>query len=169
MKRNRIMASTLALSIVTAALVAGPASAAPKPVKMLCDKDPTGAVYACLGTADTSVPSGETVTFTGTLSKAAMKNLNSWTRGDNIVCLDRFKTTPEADGSWPWQMMEGACTTVRKDGGFTIRAEFGRKGTFYYGVEMGPCRAGADECGNADPGLVIGNGAGTKVLRVKTT
>ena len=170
MKRRRTFVASFTIAVAITALAAGPALAAPTPVKLLCDKDATGKVYACLGTSDTSVPSGDTVTFTGALSKAAMNNLKSWTKGDNIVCLDRFKTTPEADGSWPWQMLEGACTTVRKDGSFTIRAEFGRKGTYYYGVEMGPCRSTSPgECGDGDPGLVNGNGAGKKVLQVKTT
>jgi len=46
------------------------------------------------------VPSGETATFTGTLGTKAQKNLKSWTNGDNIVCLSRYATKPEADGSW---------------------------------------------------------------------
>lgn len=169
MNRHRTLALSFAIAVSVTTLAAGTAVAAPTPVNKICTKDTLGKVYACLETSDRTVPSGDTVTFTGTLSPAAMKNLKSWTRGDNIVCLDRYKTKPEADGSWPWEMLEGVCTTVRKDGGFTIKAEFGRKGTYYYGVEIGPCRSTADECGNGDPGLVGGNGAGKKVLQVTTT
>jgi plastocyanin len=164
---RRMLALSIATAVSLTTVVAGPALAAPSAANKACSQDVNGAVYACLETKDRTVPSGDTVTFTGTLSKAAMKNLKSWTKGDNIVCLDRFKTHPEADGSWPWTMLEGVCTTVRKDGTYTIKAEFGRKGTFYYGLEMGPCRAGAAECGDGDPGLV-GVG-GMKVVAVKTT
>jgi len=66
------------------------------------------------------VPSGETATFTGTLGTKAQKNLKSWTNGDNIVCLSRYATKPEADGSWGGANFDAACTTVRKNGGFTI-------------------------------------------------
>lgn len=116
-----------------------------------------------------TVPSGNTAVFTGTLSKQASSALAKWTKGDNIVCLTRYKTTPEADGSWPWTVLDAACTTVRKDGNFTIRAEFGRKGTFYYGLEMGPCRGDADLCGAGDPGLVGVINIDNKALALRTS
>ena len=141
----------------------------PKPAKSVCSEGTEGKAYACMKVDSRRVPSGDTVTFTGTLSAAAQKNLRSWTRGDNIVCLTRYKPQPEADGSWPWQVMEAACTTVRMNGGFTIEAEFGRKGTFFYGLEMGPCRSNAAECGDGDPGLVGVYGIGDKALQLRTT
>ena len=101
------------------------------------------------------VPSSETATFTGNLSKRARKNLESWTRGENIVCLSRYATKPATDGGWPSQVLEAACTTIRNNGEFTIIAEIGRKGTYYYGLKMGPCRAkNIVECGEGDPGLI---------------
>jgi len=119
----------------------------------------------------TKIPSGDTAVFTGSIVSAqARKALASWTAGDNIVCLTRYKTKPEADGSWPWQTLDAACTTVRKNGGFTINAEFGRKGTYYYGLEMGPCRSkDKDECGNSDSMLVGLYGKGDKVIALKTS
>lgn len=67
-------------------------------------------------------------------------------------------------------MLEGACTTVRKNGGFTIQAEFGRTGQFFYGLEMGPCRASQAECGGGDPGLVgLGSDKDPSVVAVRTT
>lgn len=134
------------------------------PATTVCSGD-----YACMSVNRTQAPAGATVTFTGKLSTEARKALDSWTRGTNIVCLDRYKTTTEKDGSWPWTPMEGACSPVRKNGQFTIQAEFGRVGTFIYGVEFGPCRSNADECGAADSGLVGGIGDGDKALVVTTT
>jgi hypothetical protein len=55
---------------------------------------------------------------------------------------------------------------VRKDGSFILKAELGRKGTYYYGLEMGPCRADDDRCGNADPILL---GIDDTVVSVRTT
>jgi hypothetical protein len=116
------------------------------------------------------VPSGDPVTFTGKLSPSAFKNLKTWTKGDNIVCLTRYKPRPEADGTWPWTTMEGACTTVRNNGSFTINAELGRKGLFYYGVEMGPCRGSADLCENGDRGLLgVNDGDDDRVVALRTT
>lgn len=134
------------------------------PASTVCNGD-----YACMSVDRTKAPAGAPVTFTGTLSADAMKALNSWTRGTNVVCLDRYKTSVESDGSWPWTKMEGACSSVRKNGQFTIEAEFGRVGTFIYGVEFGPCRSTSDECGGGDPGLVGGTGDGNKALVVTTT
>lgn len=166
--RIRVLTLSLTLAFAASALVAVPAQAAtPKPSSRACSVDFEGANYACMEVADRTVPSGDTVTFTGQLSPSAMANLKAWTKGDNIVCLDRFKTKPEADGSWPWETLEGVCTTVRKNGGFTLEAEFGRKGTYYYGLEFGPCRASASLCGDGDPGL-LGVG-GPRVVAVRTT
>lgn len=166
--RARIFALSAAVAVAATSLVATPALAAtPKPSARACSLDGMGSVYACMEVADRTVPSGDTVTFTGHLSPRAMTNLKAWTKGDNIVCLDRFRTKPESDGSWPWETLEGACTTVRKDGRFTIEAEFGRKGTYYYGLEFGPCRADAALCGDGDPGLLL---VGQKrVVAVRTT
>ena len=115
----------------------------PKPSKSVCaqgfNKD-----YACMKVNAKKVPSGETATFTGNLSTNAQKQLKSWTKGDNIVCLTRYRTKPKTYG--PAQILDEAGTTVRKNGEFTINAELGRKGTYYYGLEMGPCRAKAGEC-----------------------
>ena len=171
MRGSRILAASFAVALGSTMLLAGPAEAAttPIPSKSACSEGTGGTTYACMQVADRTVPSGKTVTFTGQLSPTAMKNLRAWTKGDNIVCLDRFKPKPEADGSWPWTTMEAACTTVRKSGAFTINAEFGRKGTFYYGLEMGPCRASKAMCGGADPGLLGVIGMDDKVVAVTTT
>lgn len=125
--------------------------------------------YACMSVDRTKAPAGATITFTGKLSADARRALNSWTRGTNVVCLDRYKTSLESNGSWPWTKMEGACSPVRKNGQFTIEAEFGRVGTYIYGVEFGPCRSSSDECGGADPGLIGGIGDGDRALVVTTT
>ncbi len=141
----------------------------PKPSQSVCSQD-GNKEYACMEVNAKKVLTGDTVTFTGSVSAKARKSLKSWTNGDNIVCLTRYKTKPEADGSWPWWVLGGACTTVRKDGGFTINAEFGRKGTYYYGLEMGPCRStDPDECGNSDSSLIGLDGKGDQVLRLKTS
>ena len=162
-------ARTLAgLGITALSLIAitTPADAAQvQPAKSACSNG--AEKYACLTVAKAKAPAGATVVFTGTLSPKAMTNLASWTAGSNTVCLDRYATAPLADGGWPGTAMEGACAPVRADGSFTIKAEFGRVGTFYYGVSMGPCRASAAECGNGDPGLV-GVGGPTAV-RHRTT
>lgn len=168
--RRHLVVLSLAAAVGLTMLAAGPAAAAtPKPSAQACSDGGNGVTYACMKVKDRTVPSGNTVTFTGTLSPTAMRELKQWTRGDNIVCLDRFKTAPEADGSWPWQTMEGVCSTVREDGSFTLKAEFGRKGTYYYGLEMGPCRASADMCGSSDPGLLGMLGKRGRVVAVKTT
>ncbi len=141
----------------------------PKPSQSVCSLETANKKYACMEVNAKKVPTGDTATFTGSVSPKARKSLASWTNGDNIVCLTRYKTKAEADGSWPWQGLDAACTTVRKDGGFTINAEFGRKGTYYYGLEMGPCRStDKDECGNSDPSLIDLYGKGDKVVRLKT-
>ncbi len=141
----------------------------PKPSQSVCSMDGNKKI-ACMEVNAKKVPTGDTATFTGSIISAeARKSLKSWTNGDNIVCLTRGKTKPEADGSWPEQVLYGACTTVRRDGGFTINAEFGRKGTYYYGLEKGPCRStDKDECGSSDPQL-IGQINGGKALELKST
>ncbi len=164
--RARSFAVSAVVGLALMGLAAPSAYAAPPtPAKEACSNG--AEKYACLEVDRRKAPVGETVVFTGTLSKKAMKNLASWTDGTNVVCLDRYPSAPAADGSWVGTVMEGACTTVRTDRGFTIEAEFGKVGKYYYGVSMGPCRASADECGNADPGLV-GVG-GPTVVRVRTT
>jgi hypothetical protein len=165
MKKRSITVSTI-IGFAAAALMAPVAYAAPfTPSNEACSNG--AAQYACLEADRRKAPVGATVVFTGTLSKEAMRGLRSWTKGANVVCLDRYAPAANADGGWPGSAMEGACTVVRKNGGFTIEAEFGRIGTFYYGVSMGPCRSTADECGNSDPGLV-GVGGPTHVS-VRTT
>lgn len=148
--RALAIAGLIALAVASTTI---PAQAAEvTPAKTACSNG--AEKYACLSVTKKKAPAGATVIFTGTLSAAAMKNLASWTAGSNTVCLDRYATAPLADGGWPGTALEGACAPVRDDGRFTIKAEFGRVGTFYYGVSMGPCRASAAECGNGDPGLV---------------
>ena len=159
--------SGLATASASAATPTATPTATPKPAAKACSVDGAGDVYACMQVADRTVPSGDTVTFTGQLGPQAMSNLKDWTKGDNIVCLSRYAKSPAADGSWPSQSLEGVCATVRRDGAFTIEAEFGRKGTYYYGLEMGPCRGSAALCGNGDPGL-LGVG-GKRVVAVTTT
>jgi hypothetical protein len=168
MTRHRQTVRSLATAAGLTMLATGPAAAAstPKPSAKACSESPDGGSCACMRVKDRTVPSGRTVTFAGTLSPMARKHLKQWTKGDKIVCVDRFNTTPEADGSWPWQTTEGVCTTVRKDGSFILKAELGRKGTYYYGLEMGPCRADDDRCGNADPILL---GIDDTVVSVRTT
>jgi hypothetical protein len=139
----------------------------PKPSKSVCSEGVANKDYACMKVNAKKVPSGETATFTGNLSTNAQKQLKSWTKGDNIVCLTRYRTKPKTYG--PAQILDEACTTVRKNGEFTINAELGRKGTYYYGLEMGPCRAKAGECGNSDPGLIDGANKANKALQLETT
>jgi hypothetical protein len=96
-----------------------------------------------------------------------MKALGSWTRGENTVCLTRYAPTPQSDG-WPSQTLDQACTTVKKDGTFGLTVELGKQGLNFYGVEMGPCRASEDECGNADPGLLGVSNKKNRVVAVRT-
>ena len=170
-KTTSILASAILIATTIPFLAVSSASAAdlPTPSQSVCSEATGNVSYACMEVAKQKVPSGDTVNFTGTLSGAAFKALKKWTKGDNIACLTRYKTKPEADGSWPWQTLEGACTTVRKNGQFTINAEFGRKGTYFYGLEMGPCRGSKALCGNGDPMLVGIYGKGDKALQVTTS
>jgi hypothetical protein len=65
--------------------------------------------------------------------------------------------------------MDGACTAVRKDRGFSITVQLNKKGTFAYGLEMGPCQGSKGLCGNGDPGLVgVGSNKRNKYLVVAT-
>lgn len=138
-----------------------------KPRKSACTADPSD--YACLRVSDRREVSGEAVTFTGTLSRQAQKNLASWTRGENTICLIRYDPAPRKDGSWPWQTLDQACTTLNPNGSFGMTVFLGVQGLHFYGVEMGPCRADEDECGNAD-GSLIGAGGNKKnrVVAVRT-
>ncbi len=170
MRRVPIVIAAM-LSLAGALVVAPSAQAAdaPIPSKLACSKGVGAVDYACLAVTKSAVPSGDPAVFTGSLSKKARKNLALWTKGDNIICLQRYKTKPESDG-WPSTTLEGACATVRKDGGFAIAATLGRKGTFYYGITMGPCRGDAGLCGNGDPGLLgVGSNHGNKVVSLTTT
>lgn len=165
MRRRSIIVSAVAAFACVGMSIPPAHAATPKPAKSACSNGADK--YACLTVDQRKAPVGQTVTFTGALSKKAMKNLASWTDGTNVVCLDRYSASPAADGSWPATPLEAACSTVRAGGDFTIEAEFGKVGRFNYGVSMGPCLASAAECGNADPGLV-GVG-GPTVVRVRTT
>ena len=160
------------LAIAASALMFGMpmAQAADRPVRSssVCSQTATSDPYACMSTAKRTVPSGDPVIFTGTLSAKARKNLAAWTKGDNIVCLTRYPWQPDANG-WGSSTLEGACTTVRKDGGFTIDAEFGRKGRFFYGLEMGPCRGDEALCGGGDPQLIGLYNKGDKAIALRTT
>jgi hypothetical protein len=168
MRKASVM-SVITILVLPVAFAAS-AAAAPVPSKEACSTTTEKATYACMEVDSRKVPSGDPVTFTGQLSAEAMRQLKVWTKGDNIACLNRYKPQPEADGSWPWTTLEGACTTVRKNGEFTIEAELGRKGLFYYGLEMGPCRGDAGLCGNADPGLLgVGGDKKDRVIALRTT
>jgi len=150
MRIRNIALATLSASALVSLSVAPAFAAAPTPAKTTCGSSN----YACLTVNQASVPAGQTVIFKGSLSTSALKNLASWTKGSNIVCLTRYKATAESNGSWPWTTLDGACAQVNKAGKFTINAELGQKGPHYFGVEMGPCQADADQCGNSDGGLV---------------
>lgn len=171
MTLSSLMMLTMMTMLMMLTIQSGvPVQAAPaaKPSRQACTVDPPK--YACLRVDARRVPSGETATFTGTLSARAMRNLRQWTKGDNVVCLVRYKLTPEVDG-WPGEVLEGACTTVRRDRSFTIAAELGRKGRYFYGVQMGPCRAsapGTGLCGSGDGGL-LSVSPGARAVALRTT
>jgi hypothetical protein len=167
--KNIIGIASLALVVPFVIPLTAQAAEKPKPSNSVCSESTANKDYACMEVNANKVPSGDPATFTGTLSTKARKALASWTNGDNIVCLARYKTTPETDG-WPSQSLDSACTTVRNNGGFTIVAEFGRKGTYYYGLEMGPCRSkDTAECGSSDPGLIGLYNKNGKALALKTS
>ncbi|MDA2988597.1 MAG: hypothetical protein O2815_05900 [Actinomycetota bacterium] len=138
-----------------------------KPRKSACTADPNN--YACLRVSDRREVSGEPVTFRGSLSKEAQRQLAAWTRGENTICLTRYEPAPLKDGSWPWQTLDQACTTLNPNGTFGMTVFLGVQGLHFYGVEMGPCRADEDRCGNADPGLIgVGNTKKDRVVAVRT-
>jgi hypothetical protein len=165
MRRIILASITLGLVVPLLGLPAASADTAVKPRKSACTADP--ADYACLKASARREVSGEPVSFTGKLSPRAMKALGSWTRGENTVCLTRYAPTPQSDG-WPSQTLDQACTTVKKDGTFGLTVELGKQGLNFYGVEMGPCRASEDECGNADPGLLGVSNKKNRVVAVRT-
>lgn len=134
--------------------------------KKACTAEPRN--YACLKASDRREVSGEPVTFTGSLSKRAQRNLASWTDGENTICLTRYEPKPNKNGSWPSETLDKVCTTLNTDGTFGMVANLGVQGLHYYGVEMGPCRADEDECGNADPGLLGVANRGDRVVAVRT-
>ena len=138
-----------------------------KPRKSACTADPDD--YACLRTSDRREVAGEPVTFRGSLSKEARRQLNNWTKGENTICLTRYNPKPLKDGSWPWETLDNVCTTLNTDGTFGMVANLGVQGLHYYGVEMGPCRADEDLCGGGDPGLIgVGNTKKNRVVAVRT-
>ena len=138
-----------------------------KPRKSACTADPNN--YACLRVSDRREVSGEAVTFRGSLSKEAQRQLASWTRGENTICLIRYEPAPLKDGSWPWQTLDQACTTLNPNGTFGMTVFLGVQGLHFYGVEMGPCRADEDQCDNADPGLIgVGGNKKNRVVAVRT-
>lgn len=160
-----LLAAASALLVATTGTVvsAGAASANDdfKPRKSACTADPSD--YACLRVSDRREVSGEAVTFTGTLSRPAQRNLASWTRGENTICLTRYAPAPGKNG-WPGQTLDQACTTMNPNGTFGMTVFLGVQGLHFYGVEMGPCRADEAECGGGDPGLL--SPGGTKKNRV---
>lgn len=166
--RTLILCAAAGLALVGAvAMPAGAAGSGPIPSSRSCSTDVDGHRYACLTAHDRSVPAGQTSTFTGRISPRALSNLHAWSGGVDDICLTRFATKPQADGSWPWQTLDKACTIVRSDGSFTLHVALSRPGTFFYGVEMGTCRADAGMCGDGDPGLL---GMGEKrAVQVATT
>ena len=166
--RRALVIAAIAASALAVGMPTAQAADRPVPSSSVCSKTATADPYACMSTAKRSVPSGDPVIFTGTLSSEARTSLAKWTRGDNIVCLTRYRTQPDPDG-WASTTLEGACTTVRKDGGFTIDAELGRKGRFFYGLEMGPCRADEDLCGNGDALLIGLYNKGDKAIILRTS
>ena len=135
--------------------------------KKACTAEPRD--YACLKASTRREVAGDPVMFRGTLSKEARRNLASWTDGENTICLIRYAPRPNKDGSWPWETLDQACTTLNTDGTFGIEAFLGKQGLHYYGVEMGPCRADEDECGGADQGLIgAGGNKNNRVVAVRT-
>lgn len=161
------------VTIASAAFITATALAAPAQAVKLVPSDtacsyiykkgkPTTKTYACLTVAKSPVAAGQPATFTGTLSSKAMAALADWTTGANTVCLDRYPAKANNDGSIPRTPLTKACSPVKKNGAFTINADLSIKGTYYYGLSMGPCTASAATCGNADPGLV-------GVVQLKTT
>lgn len=167
--RSLSVLGALAIAGAGLAITAGSAAADTdlKPRKSACTADPNN--YACLKVSDRREVSGEPVTFTGSLSKEARRQLNNWTKGENTICLTRYEPKPMKDGSWPWETLDNVCTTLNTDGTFGMIANLGKPGLHFYGVEMGPCRADEDLCGGGDPGLIgVGNTKKDRVVAVRT-
>ena len=163
--KRSFLAAASALLVASSGMLASAGTASAdedyKPRKSACTADPSD--YACLRVSDRREVSGEAVTFTGTLSKQAQKNLSSWTRGENTICLTRYAPAPGKDG-WPGQTLDQACTTLNPNRTFGMTVFLGVQGLHFYGVQMGPCRADEAECGGGDPGLL--SPGGTKKNRV---
>jgi len=165
--RRLILASIiLGLAAPLLAIPTASADTAVKPRKSACTADP--ADYACLRASARREVAGEPVSFTGTLSTEAMRQLANWTKGENTVCLIRFEPQPASNGSWGSQTLDQACTTVNKNGTFGLTVELGKQGLHFYGVEMGPCRATQDVCGGADPGLLGVSNKKDRVVAIRT-
>jgi hypothetical protein len=136
-----------AVATLVAGLASVPAHAAEiKPSKRACAPGD----YSCMQVSTRTALANQAVTFTGSLSPRALRNLRNWTAGEMDVCLDRYRTKPARDG-WPSQSLPQACTTVKRDGTFTLVAELSQPGTFYYGLSAGECRADDGLCGAGDP------------------
>ena len=165
---RRFIAITGSIAVAAAIGLTVPAQAAEnyKPRKSACTADPSN--YACLRTDTRKEIAGEPVTFRGSLSKQAQRNLAKYTNGENTICLTRYESKPEKDGAWPWQTLDEACTTLNTDGTFGLIAYLGRQGKYFYGVEMGPCRAGEAECEGGDPGLLGVSNRNNRVVAVRT-
>ena len=159
-----------ALAVALSGLVLGAAAVAAdediKRKKKACTAEPRD--YACLKASDRREVAGEPITFTGSLSRQAQRNLASWTAGENTICLTRYEPNPLKDGSWPWETLDQVCTELNTDGTFGIVAYLGKQGLHYYGVEMGPCRAGQAECEGGDPGLLGVSNRNNRVVAVRT-
>ena len=125
-----------------------------KPAKRACAPND----YACLAVSTRVASPDQVVTFTGSLSPRALRNVRNWTAGEMDVCLERYRTKPGRTG-WPAEQLPQACTTVKRDGTFTLNAQLGKSGTYYYGLTAGECRGDEDLCGAGDPQLVgvVGN------------
>lgn len=166
MRRFLLALVAVALLAPFVGLPAASADTVVKPRKSACTKEP--ADYACVKVSARREVAGEPVSFTGTLSTEAMRQLANWTKGENSVCLIRFEPKPASNGSWGSQTLDQACTTVNKNGTFGLTVELGKQGLHFYGVEMGPCRASEDVCGNADPGLLGVANKKDRVVAVRT-
>ena len=150
--------SRIAVIFALAITVLTPAAQAATPSqRYVCDTDR----YACLSVDQSRVAAGSPATFNGILSKRAAQNLRNWTLGANDICLTRYATTPSAEG-WPSKTLNQACTTVKRDRRFTLTATLDKRGTYFYGIEMGPCTGSAGLCGNGD-GFLVGVGGNRKV------
>lgn len=155
----------VALAVTVLGAPAALAETTVKPSTSACNANP--ADYACLKVSTARQVAGAPVSFTGSLRPEAMRPLKSWTRGENTVCLIRFEPKPARNGWWS-QTLDHACTKVNGDGTFSMTVALGKLGLHYYGVEMGPCRASEDECGNADPGLLGVANKQDRVVAVRT-